>query len=175
MPMNGSEGYYHSLQLDYNANITRWLRLGVGLVGKHNKKYYMKDNKEYSAAFNYADFNCTLLVEPIRTLQIDIYYGIGSRQQFSLEKWLNGEQALVASVQKSFFKNRLLLRFTYAGILYTTACFTTEMSDGSYYATERELAPSRRSWRFGLTWRFNHNASKNVKTVSSGLNASSML
>ena len=175
MPMNGSEGYYHSLQLDYNANITRWLRLGVGLVGKHNKKYYTKDNKEYSAAFNYADFNCTLLVEPIRTLQIDIYYGIGSRQQFSLEKWLNGEQALVASVQKSFFKNRLLLRFTYAGILYTTACFTTEMSDGSYYATERELAPSRRSWRFGLTWRFNHNASKNVKTVSSGLNASSML
>ena len=175
MPMNMGTSHYHTLLVDYDTDITEWLRLGASAEGKYIKENYELDGAKYSFSSKRAQFFCNLILQPVETLRFDLSYNIRTRQQWSAEKSLNADHTLTGSVQKSFFKNRLLLRFTYAGILYTTACFTTEMSDGSYYATERELAPSRRSWRFGLTWRFNHNASKNVKTVSSGLNASSML
>ena len=151
MPMNMGTSHYHTLLVDYDTDITEWLRLGASAEGKYIKENYELDGAKYSFSSKRAQFFCNLILQPVETLRFDLSYNIRTRQQWSAEKSLNADHTLTGSVQKSFFKNRLLLRFTYAGILYTTACFTTEMSDGSYYATERELPKTRRKSRRSKT------------------------
>lgn len=165
MPINLGKSFTHYLEAGVDASVTKWLRVSASVFGQFNRKFYMLDGERYRFTTRKGELYCKLIFQLHPTLRLNTSFSARTKQYWAPEKWLNADYHFSAGILKTFFKGKIVASFLYAGILYTEAIFTTEMSDGSYRARSREISTRRQSFQIGISYRFNHKATKAVSTV----------
>ncbi len=168
---NGADNLTHTLFVEYNAPITKWMRLDAYVSAWWARRHF----NDWAESTSSAMFYLALDFEPVKTMGLSLRFQAATPRQ-ELETRTNGTAQLSAKIYKTFCRNRLYLSLDFNNILYTPLKQTTSKLDGGYFSTLRSRYGSRDFFaRFSVVWHFNHRAKKSVEITESLLQTGEVL